>query len=289
MQVLESAGFKQARTLISEASRVLILTGAGVSAESGIPTFRGAGGLWRQYQATDLATPQAFRNDPSLVWEFYHYRRDLVSKCEPNPAHLAIAAFQKKAASVGRIVTVVTQNIDRLHQAAGARKVIELHGSLWLVKRETEAGFVEESGKVWEDRNNPICPALEGKGSPEVGTHGQVPLKELPHVVEENGRLSLLRPAVVWFGEGLDPLTLGAVEAELELCDLMIVAGTSSVVYPAAGFAPIVAARGAPIIEVNLESTAGTTMCTVGLQGKAGEILPALLGVEDEVQELRTA
>ena len=125
---------------------VVILTGAGVSAESGIPTFRGAGGLWREYSAVDLATPEAFAANPGLVWEFYHHRRESISRCKPNAGHYAIAAFQRKVAASGGTCTVITQNIDRLHQAAGARDVVEMHGSLWLLKPVHWKGFIEAPG-----------------------------------------------------------------------------------------------------------------------------------------------
>ncbi|XP_015515827.1 NAD-dependent protein deacylase [Neodiprion pinetum] len=145
------------RKALKDAKNVLILTGAGVSAESGVPTFRGSGGLWRNYQAQNLATPQAFSANPSLVWEFYHYRRELVLKVEPNQAHKAIAEFEQRMRNHGNIVTILTQNIDGLHQRAGSANVIELHGSLYKTR-------CTKCKEVVEDRSSPICPALEGKG-----------------------------------------------------------------------------------------------------------------------------
>merc|ERR1719315_488783 len=129
------------RKCLSSSQHLVILTGAGVSAESGVPTFRGAGGFWRQYQAQDLATPQAFRRDPSLVWEFYHYRREVMLSKDPNPAHAAIAEVEARFAAEGKKVAVITQNIDELHKRAGSKHILELHGSLFKT-RCTECGDI---------------------------------------------------------------------------------------------------------------------------------------------------
>lgn len=266
---------KAFRELVNQAKHVVFLTGAGISAESGIPTFRGEGGLWRVYSAFDLATFPAFRKDPSLVWEFYHYRREVVSRSSPNPGHVALADFQRRCQSEGRACTIITQNIDRLHQAAGASDVVEMHGSLWLVKRavEGDAHFVEQPNVVWEDRTMPIVPALAGKGSPqELSTHGSVPVAELPH---RDG--ALLRPAVVWFGESLDPTVLQRIYEELDKCDLFVTVGTSGTVHPAAGFAAKVAERGVPVALVNLDPTSVDDVCRFVFQGKSGELLPKML------------
>eukprot|EP00884_Botryococcus_braunii_P004074 jgi/Botrbrau1/13668/Bobra.0378s0002.1 len=262
---------------------VMILTGAGVSAESGIPTFRGAGGLWRAWDATALATPQAFARSPSLVWEFYHWRREVVSKAKPNPAHYALAAFQRQAQARGQKVSLVTQNIDRLHQAAGSKDVVELHGSLWDVCRATKLGHRDKSRPCWEDRRQPLVPALEGKGAPSPDTpNANIPVSELPH--DEGGHL--LRPGVVWFGEALEVDTLDRAFRALEECDFFMTIGTSSVVTPASTFAERACQRGVPVAEFNLEPSGATDICQYIFQGKAGELLPAALRVEKEVQDL---
>lgn len=145
------------RELFAKAKRIVILTGAGISAESGVPTFRGAGGFWRVYQAQDLATPMSFQRNPSLVWEFYSYRREVMSSKQPNAGHLAIAECEKRLKGQGRSVTVITQNIDELHKRAGSERILELHGSLFRV-RCTVCNHVEEN------RDSPIVPALKDKG-----------------------------------------------------------------------------------------------------------------------------
>jgi len=252
------------------AQSVVVLTGAGVSAESGVPTFRGAGGFWRQFSAPDLASPEAFRANPSLVWEFYHYRRELMSSKQPNPAHLAIAKAQAKLRSEGRTMTVITQNIDGLHQVAGTQGVIELHGSLWSVRctacQRTEV-----------NRSSPISESLRGKGAPDPDAiDARIPVENLPSCSECNG---LLRPDVIWFGEGLKASVLDAADDALENCDLCLVVGTSSVVYPAAMFAPTVASRGVPVAEFNIEDTPATHKFGFHFCGPSGETLPIALSV----------
>ncbi|PIO25394.1 NAD-dependent protein deacylase sirtuin-5, mitochondrial [Aquarana catesbeiana] len=240
------------REVFAKAKHIAVITGAGVSAESGVPTFRGSGGFWRKWQAQHLATPEAFARNPSRVWEFYHYRREVVLTKSPNPAHLAIAECESRLSKQGRKVVVITQNIDELHRKAGTRNLFEIHGSLFRTRCNT-CGSLKESYK------SPICPALEGKGAPEPeATDAAIPVDDLPRC-EENDCRGLLRPNVVWFGETLDSTLLGEVEKELETCDLCLVVGTSSVVYPAAVFAPQVAARGVPVAEFNMESTPATT------------------------------
>ncbi|XP_064332282.1 NAD-dependent protein deacylase sirtuin-5, mitochondrial isoform X3 [Camelus dromedarius] len=145
------------RKIFAKAKHIAIISGAGVSAESGIPTFRGAGGYWRRWQAQDLATPQAFARNPSQVWEFYHYRREVVLSKEPNAGHLAIAECEARLHGQGRRVVVITQNIDELHRKAGTKNLLEIHGSLFKT-RCTSCGVVAENYK------SPICPALSGKG-----------------------------------------------------------------------------------------------------------------------------
>lgn len=223
--------------------------------------------------AMDLATPEAFEANPSLVWQFYSHRREVVRKSQPNAGHFALAAAQAKLAKEGRQLSIITQNIDGLHQAAGASNVLELHGSLWRVKRVDHSGFAERAGSVWEERDI-------------VVDSDDVPLDKLPHAPDDG---KLLRPAVVWFGEGLDPGVMGDVESILAKVDMLLVVGTSSVVYPAAGLAPQVAARGCPVAEFNLETTGTTGVCKFAFQGKSGKLLPAALGVEQEVADAMPA
>jgi NAD-dependent deacetylase len=228
---------------LKAAERVAILTGAGISAESGVPTFRGNDGLWKNYRATDLATPEAFARDPELVWEFYNWRRELVAKVSPNPAHKALVELEKRAPGF----TLITQNVDGLHALAGSQKVLELHGCLWKVR-------CTGCRRVREDRspelgNSPVCPSC---GSP-------------------------LRPHVVWFGESLDPEILqGAAEASRH-AQVMLVVGTSAIVQPAASLALEAKSHGALVAEFSLESTPNTRFMDVSVQGRAGDIVPRLL------------
>ncbi|HQN19130.1 MAG TPA: NAD-dependent deacylase [Syntrophobacteraceae bacterium] len=228
---------------LRECDRVVVLTGAGISAESGVPTFRGQGGLWRQYRATDLATPEAFAEDPRLVWEFYNWRREVLAPLHPNPGHLALAAMESR---LGHF-TLVTQNIDGLHRTAGNREMIELHGNIWWVR-------CTGCGAVTEDRRVPL---------PELPTCGSCG--------------ALLRPHVVWFGEMLDPRTLDLASRAIDSCRLMLVVGTSGVVQPAASMGAAARRRGAFVAEINLESTPYTGVYDLSILGKSGEVLPLLI------------
>merc|ERR1712032_1056184 len=192
-----SSDLAEFRKLAAAAERVVVLTGAGVSAESGVPTFRGAGGFWRTYQAQDLATPGAFYRDPSLVWEFYHYRREIMLSKSPNPAHLAIAECAERLKAEGRRLRVITQNIDELHTTAGTKDLLELHGSLFRVR-------CLDCDEVSENGDSPICKALEGRGAPDPDAQAaKIPEKDLPRCKKPSCG-GLLRPHVVWFGENLD-------------------------------------------------------------------------------------
>lgn len=258
------------REIFSKARHVAILTGAGVSAESGVPTFRGAGGYWRKWQAQDLATPEAFARNPSRVWEFYHYRREVMLTKNPNPAHLAIAECEERLSKQGRQVTVITQNIDELHRRAGSKNILEIHGSLFRTR-------CVSCGHEAANYKSPICAALEGKGAPDPNTSdAKIPVQDLPRC-EQTGCHGLLRPAVVWFGETLDSDILTHVEKELDNCDLCLVVGTSSIVYPAAMFAPQVAARGVPVAEFNMEDTPATMRFKFHFHGPCGTTLPPAL------------
>lgn len=277
---MQAAAFQKFAGLLGAARKIAILTGAGVSAESGVPTFRASSGLWRKYDPEMLATPQAFARDPALVWEFYHYRREVAGAAKPNAAHFALAAFQRRCAAEGRAVDVITQNVDGLHQAAGS-EVIELHGSVWDVCRATATGH--KAGPCWTDRRQPLVPALAGCGDPS-SQPADIPEEELPH----DGEGRLLRPGVTWFNENLDEAVVERVEGILDSCDLLVLAGTSAVVYPAAGYAPHVAARGVPVVEINLEPTGNSRVCALTFKGRAGLLLPRLLGVAGD-EAVRTA
>ncbi|XP_033752357.1 NAD-dependent protein deacylase sirtuin-5, mitochondrial-like [Pecten maximus] len=265
-----SSNISEFREHFAKAKHIVVLTGAGVSAESGVPTFRGAGGYWRKWQAQQLATPEAFDRDPSLVWEFYHHRREVMNSKSPNKAHIAIAECEKRLAEQNRRVIVITQNIDELHRQAGTKNILELHGSLFKVR-------CVKCEEVTVNRDSPICAALEGKGepNPEAKDAG-IPVENLPRCKKESCK-GLLRPHVVWFGESLDPAVLESSHKELEECDLCLVVGTSSVVYPAAMFAPAVASRGVPVAEINMEETDVTAGLGFHFQGPAGFIVPEAL------------
>lgn len=259
--------FEKFRELFAKARSVLVLTGAGISAESGVPTFRGAGGLWRQFQATDLATPTAFAKSPSLIWEFYQYRRELVLTKEPNKAHYALVEAEKRFEKEGKRLVVLTQNIDGLHRRAGTSNLIEMHGNLFKT-RCTSCGLVEENN------DSPICEALRGRGLPNVENSDEIPLADLPRCRQCQ---SLVRPHIVWFNESLWPDVLKEINKEMEQCDLFLVVGTSAVVYPAASYASMMSRVGIPVAEINIESTPSTSASTFHFEGLAGEILPVLL------------
>lgn len=199
-----------------------VLTGAGVSAGSGVPTFRDAGGLWRQFRMQDLATPQAFRRDPRLVWEFYDWRRQRIAACAPNPAHRTLAEME--AALPG--FTLVTQNVDGLHAQAGNRRILHLHGDIWQV-RCTRCDYEAENRQAPFDLLPPVCPRCG----------------------------ALLRPGVVWFGEPLDGMTLSRATRAFAEADIALVVGTSALVYPAADLPFQTLRQGGAVYEFNTERT----------------------------------
>ncbi|XP_061185632.1 NAD-dependent protein deacylase-like [Saccostrea echinata] len=269
-QTMASSDFNAFRYQFGKSKNIVVLTGAGVSAESGVPTFRGAGGLWRKFAAQDLANPDAFYRNPSLVWEFYHYRREVMASKNPNPAHIAIAECEKRLKPQGRDVTVITQNIDELHHRAGSTNVIELHGNLFKTR-------CTKCQDVRFNRDSPICEALAGKGEPDpTAVDARIPEEKLPRCTKDNCG-GLLRPHVVWFTECLDSSVLQAARDKLDACDLCLVVGTSSVVYPACLFAPEVASRGVPVAEFNVEETDVTHSLGFHFRGPAGEWLPKAL------------
>lgn len=231
------------RRWLREARRIVVLTGAGMSAESGVPTFRDAQtGLWANFRPEELATEQAFRADPRMVWEWYALRREMIAKVAPNAGHFAIAAFQQR--HPGRM-TVVTQNVDGLHQRAGSPGVLALHGNI--------------ADDRWLDAPGACCDAQAPQAGtpPRCGTCG-----------------NLRRPAVVWFGEMLPAAELAGAEDAAAECDVMLVVGTSGVVYPAAGLA-----RGTPgrVVIVNPGPTDLDDAADAVLAGTAAGLLPLLL------------
>ena len=227
---------------------LLILTGAGVSAESGIPTFRDAlTGLWAKFNPEDLATPQAFERDPELVSRWYDQRRVDCLKCSPNPGHHALAQLEDIFANSGREFLLLTQNVDRLHQRAGSKNVKQLHGSLY-VWRCLDCGQEREE--------------LAG------------PFSEYPPICDCGGHR---RPAVVWFGEMLPRDVLNTAHAALQTCDIFMSLGTSAVVEPSASFVHLAAHHGAKTIEINLQPTPISDLVDYSLLGKTGQILPQIV------------
>jgi NAD-dependent deacetylase len=228
------------------ARSVVALTGAGISAESGVPTFRDAQtGLWAKYSPEELATPEAFLERPRFVWDWYVWRRQLTSAASPNPGHLALVALAKMFPSF----TLVTQNVDGLHTRAGSADVVELHGSIALTLCFDERTPVSENDYTDDGKTPPRCPRCGG----------------------------LLRPGVVWFNESLPPAALARAERAAQSCDVLLSIGTSSLVHPAAGL-PLLAQRsGALLVEVNPSSTPLTRHADAVLAGPAGQILPQLL------------
>lgn len=226
-----------------EGSRApVVLTGAGVSAESGVPTFRGPEGLWRGFHAEDLATPEAFRADPVRVWEWYDWRRSLISRTRPNAAHYALAELEKRRPGL----TLVTQNVDGLHREAGSRNILEIHGSIWRV----------------------ACTGCENSSE-----NRDVPIK-IPPRCSCGG---ILRPGVVWFGE---PLPEDVLEAALDAAaraDFMLVVGTSGVVQPASSLAYRAKEAGAFMAEVNTELSALSKLMDSTVMGRAAKVLPGLV------------
>jgi NAD+-dependent protein deacetylase sirtuin 5 len=248
---------------------VTVLSGAGVSAESGVPTFRGEGGLWRRYEATSLATPEAWERDPGLVWEFYNYRRERVAACAPNPAHHALARLQARWQQAGGTFTLLTQNVDGLHEQAGTQQVVRLHGSLWQVR-------CLRCNEVTENRDVPVAPAFAGSGSPlPDAVSRRFTEADLPHCPCGG----IQRPHIVWFGESLDPRNMVAAADATDRCHLLLIVGTSAVVYPAAGFVPLAKRHGSVIVEINIEPSAVHGLNDFFFEGKAGEVLPSLLDV----------
>jgi len=223
---------------------VAVLTGAGISAESGVPTFRDAQtGLWAKYEPSELATPQAFKRNPKLVWEWYAWRRELVASAQPNPGHLALAQLEQRMPEF----TLITQNVDGLHHRAGSQQVIELHGNINRTICAAERAVVES----WPDTGDvpPRCPRCNSR----------------------------LRPDVVWFGETLPQQALNAAFEAAGQCDFFMSIGTSALVQPAASLPFMALERNTVTVEINPNSTPLTAQATHALQGPAGQLLPEII------------
>src|SRR5574341_1768271 len=224
-------------------AKVAVLTGAGVSAESGLPTFRGPGGWGRNYRAEALATAEAFRRDPKLVWEWYNYRRDAVRQHAPNSGHFALARLEPLC----KTFALITQNVDGYHRRAGSNNISELHGNIMKSRCSACEHECEAGAENWRE-GLPYCACG-----------------------------ALYRPGVVWFGEALPARALQRALAAAETCEVFFAIGTSAAVYPAAALPQIAAERGAYVVELNFEPTALTPQADEFMQGKSGEILPALV------------
>jgi NAD-dependent protein deacetylase/lipoamidase len=249
---------RRAAEALARATRVAVLTGAGVSAESGVPTFRASDGLWEGHRIEDVASPDGFDRDPRLVWNFYNARRANVARVRPNPGHLALADLERR---FGNRFTLATQNVDGLHQAAGCRNVLEVHGSLRRT-RCTGCGTIKDRA-----------------------------LDALPALPECEDCQSMLRPDIVWFGEMLPTDTWEKAVEAAERCDVFLVVGTSAVVHPAAGLIHYARRRGdwmsehgrATVIEANLTRTVASDAADIGLYGPSGETLPRVVAALREL------
>lgn len=291
---MPSSDMKAFQDLISNSKNIIAVAGAGLSAASGIPTFRGAGGMWRKYDAKSLATPEAFRNDPARVWQFYHYRREKALSASPNAAHYALAMLSfstyRQKISPNSNFNLITQNVDGLSKRAletvqtraqedgvslsQPEPMLEMHGRLFDVRCTLRnCGYTE-----WDD-SSPICEALagtelpfdEGSVEPDISTH------ELPRCKKCGG---LARPGVVWFGEY--PLHLNTIDRLVTKADLCLVIGTSSTVYPAALYADKVRERGGKVAVFNIERSNGDQDADFLFLGPCEETLTECLGLRLE-------
>jgi NAD-dependent deacetylase len=234
---------QEIRARLARATSVTVLTGAGISADSGVPTFRGADGLWRNFRPEELATPEAFERAPRLVWEWYNWRRELLATKSPNAAHQALVELERRFTGFW----LITQNVDGLHRAAGSAKLSEIHGNIWRV-RCTRCSRVAENREV----PIPILPSCSACGG-------------------------LLRPHIVWFGESLAEEDLSQSYAALGTCEVLLIIGTSGIVYPAASFAPVAKSAGAFVAELNLDPTPQSDIVDISVNGRAKDLVPVLL------------
>jgi NAD-dependent deacetylase len=230
-----------AREAVRSARAIAVLTGAGVSAESGIPTFRGSGGYWRNRRFEDLATPAGFARDPRMVWEWYDERRRGIAAARPNAGHEALVDLERRTPSF----TLITQNVDGLHERAGSRNVVRLHGSIWELR----------------------CTSCR---------LSRTEFAELTHLPPRCACGGMLRPGVVWFGESLPEGALERAVRAVRDADILIVAGTSAQVYPAAGLIPMALDAGSRVIEINPDETDFSDAAAWSLRGTSAHILPRL-------------
>ncbi len=244
---MTASDIESARALLAEAQYIAVLTGSGISAESGVPTFRGEFGLWEGQDVMKLASVEGFEKDPRTVWQFYNERLTKYAGVEPNPGHIALAKLEEQVIDRGGRFALITQNIDGLHQMAGSSNVLELHGCGRLI-RCTECAYQRDIEAAPLD-DLPTCPKCS----------------------------AVLRPDVIWFGEDLPAGMLEAASDASCSCEVFMTIGTSAVVYPAAGLPPLAAQSGAKTIEVNPEPTPVTGMMTFSFRGAAGDILPQLV------------
>ncbi len=240
--------YEKLKSVLSSAKKIVFFTGAGISAESGIPTFRGKDGIWNKMKPEELANFNAFLRNPEIVWEWYQYRKKIVHQASPNAAHLTISELQNYFEEV----VVVTQNVDNFHRRAGSKIVYELHGNI-------EKNYCINCKKRYDDESLPV----ENK-VPTCGCGG------------------LIRPDIVWFGEFLPEEAYSLSETAAETCDLLFIVGTSAVVFPAANIPYIAKRAGKFLIEVNIEKTELSNVADLSLIGKAGEILPQILQLVKE-------
>lgn len=227
-------------------ARITVLTGAGVSAASGVPTFRGSDGLWKNFRPETLATAEAFGRDPKLVWEWYAWRRSRIAACDPNPAHRVLAEWSRRFSNF----RLITQNVDGLHERSGTENTIRLHGSIWEVS-------------CWQ-----ACAKAPKRWRDETLSFADMPPR-CPYCGD------LIRPGVAWFGETLDPAVVRTASEAAE-CDVFITIGTSAIVYPAAGFLAAARQHGAFTVEINPEATPATSTVDLALTAGAQRILPEI-------------
>ncbi len=248
------SNIQQAARLIQNSQYLVALTGAGVSKESGVPTFRDAlDGLWAQFDPMNLATVQAFKDDPKMVWDWYAYRREMVAEAKPNPGHLALAELEERYP----MMEVITQNVDDLHEQAGSRHVIHLHGNI----AQSKCFYDCQGSLTLVDLSE-----LEVKSPPDCPYCGR-----------------WVRPNVVWFGEVLSTDLLEAAQLASSNCDVMIVIGTSGLVTPAANLPHYAQRAGAKIIEVNPDYTLITRIADIKLEGPSGEIMPQVIEALNDI------
>ncbi len=238
-----SLTIQELKSRLAQTAAVTVLTGAGISADSGVPTFRGAGGLWKNHRPEELASPEAFARNPKLVWEWYNWRRELIATKQPNPAHTALVELENRVTNFW----LITQNVDGLHPLAGSQCLSEIHGNIWKV-RCTQCG--------------------------QVTFNHDLPIAMLPACSMCEG---LLRPHIVWFGESLDPENLQKSFDALRNCKVLLIIGTSGMVYPAASFGPVAKKNGAFVAELNLAPTPNSDLVDLSIQGHAKDLVPQLI------------